>query len=189
MSLSFYIFLLCSFLFRWTPWGLTSMSLLTASRLERQMWSFAVMKMLLLPCPKTKTTCVSYFCLSHQSGSFTSWLHIWLCWVSENMKTKSSVENSFFYIHRTSLYRTFSKLNCQWGNWNKWVWVIFFILFKRQHSHTCVIILKLTVLTYHPQAVVVVVVTTATLEALEAVVCVDIESDLQSIQMFCCASP
>lgn len=48
----------CSSSLLWIHWGSTLTWLLMASRLERQMWSFAPMKMLWQPCPKTRTTCV-----------------------------------------------------------------------------------------------------------------------------------
>ncbi len=48
----------CSSSLLWIHWGSTSMWLLTASRPEKQTWSFAPMKTLWQPCPKTRTTCV-----------------------------------------------------------------------------------------------------------------------------------
>lgn len=45
----------------WIHWGSTLTWLLMASRLERQMWSFAPTKMLWQPCPKTRITCVCIF--------------------------------------------------------------------------------------------------------------------------------
>lgn len=45
----------------WIHWGSTLTWLLMASRLERQMWSFAPTKMLWRPCPKTRITCVCVF--------------------------------------------------------------------------------------------------------------------------------
>lgn len=60
ICLSTSFFSACSSSLLWTRWGSTLTWPLMESRPERQMWSFAPMRMPCQPCPKTRITCVCF---------------------------------------------------------------------------------------------------------------------------------